>query len=95
MRLPPKGASLAELKRYFVGVQKSTPEQRLSAEDKDVNMLQRKSQIIERKDRNDQIRRKARLNNPILRQDADDVPEFQDPAVWLEEKCHIMTPEEY
>ena len=76
MRLPPKGASLAELKRYFIGTKKSSPEERLSPEDKEVNMLLRKSEIIERKSRNDQIRRKSRLNNPMLRQDADDVPEF-------------------
>lgn len=33
--------------------------------------------------------------NPILRQTRDDVGLINDPNVWLENKCHIMTPAEY
>jgi hypothetical protein len=37
----------------------------------------------------------SRINNPFVRQSADQVNEYQDPAVWLESKCRVLTAEEY
>lgn len=55
----------------------------------------RKSDLEERGAQVKQFLRTTKLNKPVLRQTADNVPEFQDPQVWLQSKCHIMSPQEY